>query len=150
MTDYVPGDSTKIDVVATPTDKSSLTLFGTKSWSNYRFLSMCENNNWYFFGKTVVVGKFAENTRYRFVVIAGAAILFDDETGAQIGNTGVNMSNNDNSELAICGITGSTQRGKFKMHSFKVWHENDIRFDFVPVRKPATGEIGLLNRLDGT
>ena len=150
VTDYVPGANTKIEVVATPTDDSPLTLFGTKSWSNYRFLCMCQNNNWYFFGKAVIVGTFAANTRYRFVVSGGTATLFDDETGAQVGTKSVHMNNNDNTSLAICGITGDTQRGKFKIHSFKVWHENAMRFDFVPARDPATGAVGLLNRLDGT
>ena len=150
VTDYVPGANTKIDVVATPTDNSSLTLFGTKSWANYRFLCMCQNNNWYFFGKNVVVGTFTANTRYRFVVSGGTATLFNDETGTQIGTKGVHMNNNDNAELAICGITGNANRGRFKIYSFKVWHENVMQFDFVPVRNPATSEIGLLDRIDGT
>ena len=150
VTDYVPGANTKIEVVATPTVNSPLTLFGTKSWANYRFLCMCENNNWYFFGKAVVVGTFTANTRYRFVVSGGTATLFNDETGTQIGSQSINMSNNDNSELAICGITGNANRGRFKIYSFKVWHENVMRFDFVPVRNPATSEVGLLDRIDGT
>ena len=150
VTDYVPGANTKIEVVATPTDNSPLTLFGTKSWNNYRFLCMCQNNNWYFFGKAVIVGTFAANTRYRFVVSGGTATLFNDETGAQIDTKGVHMNNDDNAALAICGITGSTQRGKFKIYSFKVWHDNVMQFDFVPALDPATGAVGLLNRLDGT
>ena len=150
VTDYVPGANTKIEVVATPTDNSPLTLFGTKSWNNYRFLCMCQNNNWYFFGKAVIVGTFAAYTRYRFVVSGGTATLFNDETGAQIGTKGVHMNNDDNAALAICGITGSTQRGKFKIYSFKVWHDNVMQFDFVPALDPATGAVGLLNRLDGT
>ena len=150
VTDYVPGANTKIEVVATPTDNSPLTLFGTKSWNNYRFLCMCQNNNWYFFGKAVIVGTFAAYTRYRFVVSGGTATLFNDETGAQIGTKGVHMNNDDNAALAICGITGDTQRGKFKIYSFKVWHDNVMQFDFVPALDPATGAVGLLNRLDGT
>ena len=150
VTDYVPGANTMVEVVATPTDNSPLTLFGTKSWSNYRFLCMCQNNNWYFFGKAVIVGTFTANTRYRFVVSGGTATLFNDETGTQIGTKGVHMNNDDNAELAICGITGNANRGRFKIYSFKVWHENVMQFDFVPVRNPATSEIGLLDRIDGT
>lgn len=150
VTDYVPGANTMVEVVATPTDNSPLTLFGTKSWSNYRFLCMCQSNNWYFFGKAVVVGTFTANTRYRFVVSGGTATLFNDETGTQIGTKGVHMNNDDNASLAICGITGNANRGRFKIYSFKVWHENVMQFDFVPVRNPATSEIGLLDRIDGT
>ncbi len=150
VTDLVPTADTMIDVAATPTDGSrSHTLFGTKTWSQYRFLCMCENNNWYFFGKGDVVAKFNANTRYRFVLSRGRAILFNDQTGAYVGAISVDMRNTDNSALAVCGITGGTQRGKFKMHSFKVWHMNAMRFDFVPARNPATGEVGFVNRLDG-
>ena len=150
VTDLVPNANTSVEVVATPTVNSPYTLFGTKTWNNYRFLCMGENSNWYFFGKAVVVATFTPNTRYRFVVSRGNAALVNDETGVEVGAKGVQMDNTDNAALTICGITGGTQRGKFKMHSFKVWHENAMRFDFVPARNPATGEVGLLNRLDGT
>ncbi len=150
VTDLVPNANTAVEVVATPTDNSALTLFGTKNWNNYRFLCMCQNNNWYFFGKTIVVGTFATNTRYRFVVAGGKSVLMNDATDTLVGSKDVQMNNDDNAALAICGITGSTQRGKFKMHSFKVWQDKAMRFDFVPARNPATGEIGLVNRLDGT
>ncbi|MBR6734750.1 MAG: autotransporter-associated beta strand repeat-containing protein [Kiritimatiellae bacterium] len=150
VTDLVPNANTAVEVVATPTDNSALTLFGTKSWSNYRFLCMCQNNNWYFFGKTIVVGTFTTNTRYRFVVAGGKSVLMNDATDTLVGSKDVQMNNDDNAALAICGITGSTQRGKFKMHSFKVWQDKSMRFDFVPARNPATGDIGLVNRLDGT
>ena len=33
VTDLVPNANTAVEVVATPTDNSALTLFGTKSWS---------------------------------------------------------------------------------------------------------------------
>ncbi|MBQ9430468.1 MAG: hypothetical protein IJU44_02845 [Kiritimatiellae bacterium] len=150
VTDLIPNGNTSIDVVATPTADSPLTLFGTKTWSTYRFLCMGENNNWYFFSKGNIVTQFSANTRYRFLLSRDAATLFNDETGAQLGSVTVSFANNDNAALAICGITGGAQRGKFKMHSFKVWHEKAMRFDFVPARNPETGEVGLLNRLDGT
>ena len=151
VTDLVPNGDTRIDVIATPTDnKSSLTLFGTKSWANYRFLCMCENNNWYFFGKTDILAKYTAGPRYRFVLGKGYGILFNDETGESLGHKSLNFTNTDNTELAICGVTGSTQRGKFKMYSFKVWQKEEMRFNFVPARNPVTGAVGLLNRLDGT
>ena len=150
VTDLIPNSDTIVEVVATPTSNSSYTLFGTQTWNLYRFLCMCENNNWYFFSSGNIIAKYTANTRYRFVLSHGAAILFSDETGAQLGCAGVNFSNNDNAALAICGITGGTQRGKFKVYSFKVWHQNAMRFDFVPARNPVTGAVGLLNRLDGT
>ena len=151
VTDLVPNANTMLEVVAAPTVlPNSGALFGTASWATYRFLCACVNNIWYFWGNnTKVYSSVTVNTRYRFVVALNQAMLFNDATGTQVGCQGVNMANNDNSELAICGITGSTSRGNFKVYSFKVWHENAMRFDFVPARNPATGEVGLLNRLDG-
>lgn len=151
VTDLVPNEDTRVDVVATPTDAaSSLTLFGTKNWGAYCFLCMCQNNKWYFFSKTTVVANYAAGTRYHFVVGKGLGILFNDETGESLGHAGLSLTNTDEAELAICGITGNTQRGKFKLHSFKVWQQDEMRFNFVPARNPATGGVGLLNRLDGT
>ncbi len=150
VTDLIPNSDTIVEVVATPTANSSYTLFGTHTWNLHRFLCMCENNKWYFFSAGEIISTYTANTRYRFVLSHGAAILFNDETGTQLGCKGVNFTNTDNAALSICGITGGTQRGKYKIYSFKVWHQNAMRFDLVPARNPETGAVGLLNRLDGT
>ena len=153
VTDLVPGSDTIVDAVAAPTvDGAAWTLFGTKSWNSYRFLCMAENNKWYFFGKGEIVCTYTTGARYRFLLSTGKAVVCDGETGEQLGNLNGSFANNDGTELAICGLTDDSkpQFGRFKVYSFKVWHENAMRFDFVPARNPHTGAVGLLNRLDGT
>ena len=148
VTDLVPNANTKVDVVFTPMDTSTGTLFGTK-WGTSGFLAFATSGTWYGLFNTQN-GTISAGTRYRFVVDSGTATLQNDETGQNVSSkSGVNMSGS-NLPLAICCCGIGNQPGRFKIHSFKVWHENVMLFDFVPVREAATGAVGLFNRVDGT
>ena len=148
VTDLKPGADTKVDVVFTPMDTSTGTLFGTQ-WGNSGFLAFATSGTWYGLFSTKN-GTISAGTRYRFVVDSGTATLQNDETGQNVSSkSGVNMSGS-NLPLAICCCGIGNQPGRFKIHSFKVWHENVMLFDFVPVREAATGAVGLFNRVDGT
>ena len=149
VTDLKPGVDTKVDVVFTPMAASTGTLFGTK-WGDSGFLAFATGGTWYGLYGTKN-GTISVGTRYRFIVENGTATLQDDATGQNVSSkSGVNMSGS-NLPLGICMCpTGNAQYGTFKVHSFKVWHENVMRFDFVPAREVATGAVGLFNRIDGT
>ena len=148
VTDLVPNANTKVDVVFTPMDTSTGTLFGTK-WGASGFLAFATSGTWYGLFNTQN-GTISAGTRYRFIVDSGTATLQNDETGQNVSSkSGVNMSGS-NLPLAICCCGIGNQPGRFKIHSFKVWHENVMLFDFVPVREAATGAVGLFNRVDGT
>ncbi|MBQ8113351.1 MAG: autotransporter-associated beta strand repeat-containing protein [Kiritimatiellae bacterium] len=148
VTDLKPGADTKVDVVFTPMARDTSTLFGTK-WGNSGFLAFGSGGTWYGLFNTQN-GTFSAGTRYRFIVDSGTATLQNDETGQNVSSkSGVNMSGS-NLPLAICCCGIGTQPGRFKIHSFKVWHENVMLFDFVPVREAATGAVGLFNRVDDT
>ncbi len=148
VTDLRPGADTKVDVVFTPMDANTGTLFGTK-WGSSGFLAFGSGGTWYGLFNTQN-GTFSAGTRYRFIVDSGTATLQNDETGQNVSSkSGVNMSGS-NLPLAICCCGIGTQPGRFKIHSFKVWHENVMRFDFVPAREAATGAVGLFNRVDDT
>ena len=147
-TDLVPNANTKVDVVFTPMDTSTGTLFGTK-WGNSGFLAFATGGTWYgLYG--MKNGTISAGTRYRFIVENGTATLQNDETGQNVSSkSGVDMSGS-NLPLAICCCGIGNNTGKFKIHSMKVWHANVMRFDFVPAREAATGAVGLFNRVDGT
>ena len=161
VTDLVPdGTNTYVDVVFTPTSASPMTLFGTGTWSSYRYLAMGQNNNWYFFDSATVITTFTANQRYRFILSPGnnaknaRALLHDADTDQTLGGKGPTtdcFENRDNAALSICGPSNdNTKFGRYKIYSFKVWHKNAMRFDFVPARNPSSGQVGLLNRLTGT
>ena len=160
VTDLVPDSNTCVDVVFTPTADSAWTLFGTGTWNFYRYLAMGQNNKWYFFDNDSVIAPYTKNHRYRFLVSPGTngknarALLYDAETLQVLGSKGpINNSfeNQDNAALSICAPANDNSKfARCKIYSFKVWHQDAMRFDFVPARNPATGAVGLLNRLDGT
>ena len=148
VTDLRPDANTKVDVVFTPMDTSTGTLFGTK-WGASGFLAFATSGTWYGLFNTQN-GTISAGTRYRFIVENGTATLQNDETGQNVSSkSGVNMSGS-NLPLAICCCGIGNNTGRFKIHSFKVWHANVMRFDFVPAREAATGAVGLFNRVDGT
>ena len=148
VTDLRPDANTKVDVVFTPMDTNTGTLFGTK-WGASGFLAFATSGTWYGLFN-IQNGTISPGTRYRFIVDSGTATLQNDETGQNVSSkSGVNMSGS-NLPLAICCCGIGTQPGRFKIHSFKVWHENVMLFDFVPAREAATGAVGLFNRIDGT
>ncbi|MBR3922212.1 MAG: hypothetical protein IKJ45_03810, partial [Kiritimatiellae bacterium] len=148
VTDLRPDANTKVDVVFTPMDTSTGTLFGTK-WGNSGFLAFATKGTWYGL-YNIQNGTISAGTRYRFIVENGTATLQNDETGQNVSSkSGVDMSGS-NLPLAICCCGIGNNTGKFKIHSMKVWHDNVKRFDFVPAREVATGAVGLFNRVDGT
>ena len=148
VTDLKPGADTKVDVVFTPMDANTGTLFGTQ-WGNSGFLAFGSGGTWYGLFNTKN-GTFSAGTRYRFIVDSGTATLQNDETGQNVSSkSGVNMSGG-NLPLGICCCGIGNQPGRFKIHSMKVWHANVMRFDFVPAREAATGAVGLFNRVDDT
>ncbi len=148
-TDIVSGANTAVDVVATATAvNNNQTLFGA-GWGTY-YLCFAQGTTWYcLFNKTVVDSSLKGNRR-RVVVGNGTATIYDGKTGAVIGTTQPSFSNTSGKVLSICGLSDNSYHGYWRIHSFKIWHENVMRYDFVPVRKSATGEVGLLNRVDGT
>ena len=148
VTDLKPGTDTKVDVVFTPMDANTGTLFGTQ-WGNSGFLAFGSGGTWYGLFNTKN-GTFSAGTRYRFIVENGTATLQNDATGQNVSSkSGVNMSGG-NLPLGICCCGIGNQPGRFKIHSMKVWHANVKRFDFVPAREVATGAVGLFNRVDDT
>ena len=149
-TDIIPGANTAVDVVATATDLASYnqTLFGA-AWGAY-YLCFAQNTTWYCLYNKSFSDPSLKGNRRRVVVGSGTATVYDGKTGAVIGTTQPSFSNTSGKVLSICGHTDNNQYGYWRIHSFKIWHESVLRYDLVPVRKSATGEVGLLNRVDGT
>ncbi len=156
-TGYVPGvdtnGSTILEIVATPTSATSMTLFGTDGWGTGQFLGFGSGGNWHFYGSGRNSTGIAPGVMRRFLVVDGMTFLLDPETGAEIGvTTGQSWANNNGKELIVCGLVANdngNRLGKYKIHSFKVWHGDVMQFDFVPARHLTTGEVGLLDRLEG-
>ena len=155
-TGYVPGPGanggTILEIVATPTSVTPMTLFGTDGWGKSQFLGFGSGGSWHFYGSGKFSTGIAAGVTRRFLVADGMTFLFDPETGSEIGvTTGQLWANNSGKPLIVCGLvehSNGGRLGRYKIHSFKVWHEGVMQLDFVPARKLVTGEVGLMNRLD--
>ncbi len=73
-------------------------------------------------------------------------------TGASLGSKAVNLTNTDNSELALFDHTDDTNHaraGLYRLHSFKITKGGELKRDFVPARHSKTGKVGLLDKVSG-
>jgi autotransporter-associated beta strand protein len=147
-TDIIPGANTAVDVVATATAvNNNQTLFGA-GWGTF-YLCMAQGTTWYCLYNKKVVDSSLKGNRRRVVVGNGTATIYDGKTGAVIGTTQPSFSNTSGKVLSICGLSGNSYHGYWRIHSFKISHEGVMRFDFVPARERTTGHVGLLNQLNG-
>ena len=148
-TDIVPGANTAVDVVATATTAAgnNQTLFGD-GWGTF-YLCMAQGTTWYCLFNKSVADPSLKGNRRRVVVGNGTATIYDGKTGAVIGTTQPSFSNTSGKVLSICGLSDNSYHGYWRIHSFKISHDGEMRFDFVPARDRATGRVGLLNQLNG-
>ena len=147
-TDIVPGANTAVDVVATATAvNNNQTLFGA-GWGTF-YLCFAQGTTWYCLYNKSFADPSLKGNRRRVVVGNGTATVYDGTTGAVIGTTQPSFSNTSGKVLSICGLSDNSYHGYWRIHSFKISHEGEMRFDFVPARERTTGHVGLLNQLNG-
>ena len=145
-TDIVPGANTAVDVVATATAvNNNQTLFGA-GWGTY-YLCFAQGTTWYCLYNKSFADPSLKGNRRRVVVGNGTATVYDGTTGAVIGTTQPSFSNTSGKVLSICGLSDNSYHGYWRIHSFKISHDGEMRFDFVPARERTTGHVGLLNQL---
>ena len=147
-TDIIPGANTAVDVVATATAvNNNQTLFGA-GWGTF-YLCFAQGTTWYCLYNKSFADPSLKGNRRRVVVGNGTATVYDGTTGAVIGTTQPSFSNTSGKVLSICGLSDNSYHGYWRIHSFKISHDGEMRFDFVPARERTTGHVGLLNQLNG-
>ena len=155
-TGIVPSTDTAVEIDLTLTKiEASKFIFGC-DWGGSRYLMISANSKFLFFGKSqTAVCSQTKDKRYRISIVPttspnGTATSVDVDSGASLGSVTVNLTNDENVDMALFDEPTSAGRaGSFRLHSFKMWKGGELKRDYVPVCHLNSGKVGLLDRVSG-
>ncbi len=122
-------------------------FFGT-GFETDVFLLVVQGASFHWYGNGSTIGGVEEGGRYMATVTTDKQVKVVKRDGTVVG-TKTNMSlTNKKSNLNLFRGGSSSYYGVYTLHQSKIWQNNVLVRDFVPVRKRATGDIGLLDRVN--
>lgn len=100
----------------------------------------------YTFGRDIGVHYANDNSKHSFGLI-GNQVIYDDKAVSTFTRAKIDSTY---PLLIFCPHTSSLGRYQHqRVYGLKLWDENILVHDFIPVRRRSDGKIGMLDKIDG-
>ena len=119
----------------------SQAIFGG-AWSGHRFLLDIQSSRWYWHGSSVASSSAPETATRSIITVSKTKFIVN---GKEYAGTDSYTGN-----LKLLGLGAASYNAKGRLYSFKIYENEMIAHDYIPVRKLDTGKVGIYDVVAGT
>ena len=150
-TGFTTTEDTAIEMDFTTCSDNGNHAYYCGDWANYGHLLVAKvlggETYFAFYGTNYKIGGFTAHKHYKVQTFPGGSktvVLFDGDTGVEIGSTTSAITRNGTGEMTIFAARADGyQPSSFRLHSFKLTHQGTVVRNFIPVERTADGKAGL-------
>ena len=150
-TGFTTTEDTAIEMDFTTCSDNGNHAYYCGDWADYGHLLVAKvvgsETYFAFYGTNYKIGGFTAHKHYKVQTFPGGSktvVLFDGDTGAEIGSTTSAITHSGTGEMTIFAARADGyQPASFRLHSFKLTHQGTVVRNFIPVERTADGKAGL-------
>ena len=150
-TGFTTTEDTAIEMDFTTCSDNGNHAYYCGDWADYGHLLVAKvvgsETYFAFYGTNYKIGGFTAHKHYKVQTFPGGSktvVLFDGDTGAEIGSTTSAITHSGMGEMTIFAARADGyQPSSFRLHAFKLTHAGTMVRNFIPVERTVDGKAGL-------